>query len=107
MDRSDIITLIKTTYTQDSAGVMRKSERPRAVYCQTDSVSRDEFFEGGRSGLNPSYRFTIFAYDYDDEAECKYKGQRYGIYRTYVGRNDTLELYVERKGGTNGGDNTD
>jgi len=34
----------------------------------------------------------------------EYKGNRYGIYRTYIGRNDTIELYAERKGGTNGKD---
>lgn len=102
MDRSDIITLIKTSYEQDTNGVMQKTERPWAVFCQTDSVSRDEFFEGGRNGLNPSFRFTIFAFDYHGETECEYKGLRYSIYRTYNSRNDTLELYAERKGGTNG-----
>ena len=102
MDRSDIITLIKTTYEQDSAGVMHKVETPKAVYCQTDSVTRDEFFSAGRSGLNPEYRFTLFAYDYAGETECMYKGRKYGIYRTYIGKDDTIELYAERKGGTNG-----
>ena len=72
------------------------------MFCQVDSVTRAEFFDGGRNGLNPEYRFTVFAADYNEEKSCIYKGKAYGIYRTYQPRTDTLELYAERKGGTNG-----
>lgn len=67
-----------------------------------NSVTRNEFFEGGRNGLNPEYQITMFSYDYNGESIVKYNGERYGVYRTYNGRDDTIELYVERKGGTNG-----
>ena len=56
---------------------------------------------GGRNGLNPEYVFTMFEADYDGEQTIEYNDLRYGVYRTYKGRNDTLELYAERKGGTN------
>lgn len=102
MDRSETITLIGSTRTQDANGVWRATETARDVFCQVDSVTASEFFEGGRNGLNPEYRFTMFAYDYDGENTVRYKGKAYGIYRTYFGRNDTIELYAERKGGTNG-----
>lgn len=102
MDRSETITLIGSTRTQDANGVWRATETARDVFCQVDSVTASEFFEGGRNGLNPEYRFTMFAYDYDGESTVKYKGKAYGIYRTYFGRDDTIELYAERKGGTNG-----
>lgn len=45
---------------------------------------------------------TMFFGDYDGETSLIYKGKTYSVYRTYQGRNDELELYVERKGGTNG-----
>lgn len=102
MDRSETITLIGSTRTQDANGVWRATETARDVFCQVDSVTASEFFEGGRNGLNPEYRFTMFTYDYDGESTVRYKGKAYGIYRTYFGRNDTIELYAERKGGTNG-----
>lgn len=101
MDRSDVIKLISETNSQDANGVWRRTESKRQVFCQCDSVSRDEFFNGGRNGLNPEYRFTMFGPDYDGEKVVEYKGKRYGVYRTYMARTDTLELYVERKGGTN------
>jgi SPP1 family predicted phage head-tail adaptor len=102
MDRSQVITLISQNKIQDENGVWRTIENARSVFCSVNSVTRNEFFEGGRNGLNPEYQITMFRYDYNGETIIKYEGQRYGIYRTYFGRDDTIELYVERKGGTNG-----
>lgn len=101
MDRSDIITLISVTTSRDEYGVMRKSETSTQVYCSVNSVTQTEFFEGGRNGLNPEYRFTMFKPDYNGQTIVEYNNNRYSVYRTYYGRNDTIELYVERKGGTN------
>lgn len=101
MDRSDVITLVKEVKTQDANGVWRTTTSERDVFCQVNSITRAEFFEAGRNGLNPEYSFTMFFGDYDGERTVKYKGNAYGVYRTYHGRTDTLELYVERKGGTN------
>ena len=100
--RSDVITLVAVTRTQNEYGQWVASESTKDVYCEVDSVSQSEFFEGGRNGLNPEYRFTMFFADYNDEPIVEYKSQRYAVYRTYLNKNDKLELYVERKGGTNG-----
>lgn len=97
-----MITLLKTTLLTDEYGIERKQTTGRDVYCQVDSVTRSEFFEGGRNGLNPEYRFRIFEGDYQDEVEIVHHGRTYSVYRTYHARNDVLELYVERKGGSNG-----
>lgn len=102
MDRSDVLTLLSVTKTQNQYGVWEKTITERQVFCQVDSVTRAEFFEAGRNGLNPEFRFIVFAADYNGEESCVYKGRPYGIYRTYLARNDEIELYVERKGGTNG-----
>lgn len=107
MDRSEVITLLSSTRTQNAYGVWVETVTKKDVFCQVDSVTRAEFFEGGRNGLNPQFRFTMFAYDYSGEREVIYKDSHYSVYRTYQGRNDTLELYVERKGGTNGAVSTD
>lgn len=102
LDRSDVVTLISDTVTYDAYGIAQKTETKRNVFCQVDSVTRNEFFEGGRNGLNPEYRVRMFFADYDGEIVVEYKGQRYGVYRVYKGRSDIIELYIERKGGTNG-----
>ena len=102
MDRTSVITLLSSTWANDQNGVPRETITERTVFCQVNSVTRAEFFEGGRNGLNPEYTMTMFSGDYNGETMLKYNGKTYSIYRTYYGRNDTLELYVERKGGTNG-----
>lgn len=101
MDRSDIIYLISQSKYQDNTGVWRSTRSKRQVYCQVDSISQSEFFEAGRNGLNPSFRFTVFAPDYENESIVEYKSETYAVYRTYLRKNDYIELYCERKGGTN------
>lgn len=102
MDRSEVLTLIGTTRTQDEYGIWRETPTARNVFCQVNSITRSEFFDAGRNGLNPEFMFSMFAGDYEGERVCEYRGQKYSIYRTYLGRNDVIELYAERKGGTNG-----
>ena len=102
MDRSDVITLIAETQTQDANGVWRSSTVERDVFCQVNSITRAEFYDAGRNGLNPEYSFVMFFGDYNGERTVRYKGDTYGVYRTYHGRTDAIELYVQRKGGTNG-----
>ena len=103
MDRSTVINLIKEEKTKNEYGVYETTRTARQVYCQVLSVTRSEFFDAGRNGFNPEFEFTMFFGDYDGEKVVEYNGETYAVYRTYQGRNDTLELYVERKGGTNGG----
>lgn len=102
MDRSDIINLYSETITRDAFGVSQRTTNKREVFCKVDSVTRAEFFDAGRQGLNPEYRITMFAGDYNGEVVVGYKGRTYSVYRTYLAKTDIIELYVERKGGTNG-----
>ena len=102
MDRSVVIKLIGVTRTQDNRGVWRSEQTENEVFAQVESITQREFFEGGRNGLNPEFKFTMFAYDYNNEPIVEYNDNKYSVYRTYVTRNDMIELYVERKGGTNG-----
>lgn len=102
MDRSDVIDLIDQVMTKDDYGVWKATETKKAVYCKVDSVTASEFFDGGRNGLNPEYRMTVFSGDYDGQRVIEYAGLRYGVYRTFKAKNDNIELYVERKGGDNG-----
>lgn len=103
MDRSEAISLVKVTRTKDAAGVFRTQETRRTVFAQVDSITRAEFFDAGRMGFKPSLKFTVFFGDYDGESAIEYGGRAYAVYRTYLARNDNLELYAEEKGGVNGG----
>lgn len=104
MDRSDLITLYADVVTYDDYGVARTTRTGREVFCKVDSVTRSEFFEAGKSGLNPEYRITMFFGDYEGESLVGYNGRMYSVYRTYLAKTDIIELYVERKGGTSGGE---
>lgn len=99
----DVITLLTPQGTQGTDGVWRSGLTPREVFCQISSVTRQEFFQAGRNGLNPQFTATIFAGDYQGESTCVLHGKSYAIYRTYhVPGTDYLELYIQREGGTNG-----
>ena len=90
----DTLFLLQTTYEKDKYGQDIAVNTKREVFCQRQSISRNEFFNAGRNGFNPQYMFTVF--------KGEYNGLTYAIYRTYETDNDYIELYVERKGGTNG-----
>lgn len=99
----DILYLISTLEDQDATGVWRQIDKRRSVMCKIGSITRSEFYAAGRNGLNPELEFTVFAGDYKGERTVEYRGKGYGIYRTYiVPGTDYIELYAERKGGTNG-----
>lgn len=96
-----VINLISVQQTTNDVGVPVITEQSRQIFCRTDNVSRREFFEAGRNGLNPELKFTVFAPDYDGELTVEYDGRRYGVYRTYrISDSDYMELYCERKSGT-------
>lgn len=99
MDRSAVAYLIAETFQKDAYGVLQPTTTRKKIYCDVSSVSMSEWFEGGRNGLNPELRLTMFSGDYNGEKLIEYNGTEYSIYRTYLRRNDVLELYVERRGG--------
>lgn len=103
----DTLFLLSTTYTANSVGVPIPTNTKHEVFCERKSVTRSEFFNAGRNGLNPEYVFKVFKGDYMGERTCEYDGLTYAIYRTFEPDNDYIELYVSRKGGTNGEESDD
>lgn len=99
MDRSTPIYLVKATYTEDAYGVLIPTEEKRLVFANVTSVSAEEWFDGGRNGLNPEYRVRMFGPDYHGEEIVEYNGLQYAVYRTYQARTDVLELYLEKRKG--------
>ena len=91
--------LVSESYTQNDYGVYERTMTKRKVYPYVESVTGREWFEGGRNGLNPQLRFTMFQFDYLGEKIIEYNNVQYTIYRTYIKSNDEVELYTElRKG---------
>lgn len=97
-----VAELLKSVNVQDENGIYQTSYTSREVFCKVASVTRGEFFQAGRNGLNPQLVFTVFAEDYEGEETIRFENQTYSIYRTYKSDSDYMELYAEKKGGTHG-----
>lgn len=99
MDRSNIISLVEERYEQDDIGQQIPVETGRNVYCNVSSVSGSEWMEAGRNGIKAEYKVTMYRYDYHGELIAELNGVRYSVYRTYIARNEMIELYLEKKAG--------
>lgn len=100
MDQTVTINLIAESWSYDNPRKQRqKVTTSREVYAQLRGIARTEWFEAGRNGHNPNVTFIISALDYQGESVVEYNGETLGVYRTYEGRNDRVELYCEKKGG--------
>jgi len=101
-----VIDLVATTYVKNAYGVSIPTNTARTVFAQIGPITRAEYAAAGRNGLNPSFMASVWAGDYLGERTVTYEGQGYAVYRTYKPPNsDYIELYCERKGGTNGTQN--
>lgn len=99
MDRSSQIKLISVTITQDTIQQDIATESSKLVFCNIGSISGEEFLRAGQLGLKPSYKVTMFKYDYSEEKIVEIDSKRYQVYRTYEARNDMIELYLEERAG--------
>ncbi len=104
MHNSIAFYLVSEIYTVDEIGQRVPVLVRRRVFGRTDSVSRAEWSAAGQMGLQPALVIHMFGPDYKGEKiahlmDADGNAQPYGIYRTYAGRNDDLELYLEWKVG--------
>lgn len=96
MDRSDVIELVSTTRQKNSKGIYETVEVKKQIFCSVRSVTMQEFFQGGQMGLKNQIRFDVFQYDYDGEEVIIHNGNRYSVYRTYLSKDDVLEIYCKK-----------
>lgn len=100
MDRSSVIYLISKNSVQTNDYSWVNNETKTKVFCEVRSITQTEWFNAGRNGIDhPAYIFIINRNEYFGQQIVEYEGQRYGVYRTYRGKNESLELYCEAKGG--------
>lgn len=95
-----MISLVNFDHEQDKNGVWKETEVKTEVYCDVRSITQTEWFNAGRNGIeHPSFVFVMNRNEYDGQEAVEYNGQLFGVYRTYMARNENLELYCEAKGG--------
>lgn len=99
MKISDTLELVSTGYENDDFGVSQPTETVRRIYCRVESISAQEFFQAGQTGLKPAWRFRVHQDEYRGEPTVRYQGRDYAVYRTYRASQDELEIYVEGRAG--------
>ena len=72
MIRPAEIILVTESHIQNAYGVQVPITEERKIFARVTSVTSAEWFEGGRNGLNPEFRFLIFAPEYNGEQILKY-----------------------------------
>ena len=93
MTRDVTIKLITPVMAADEYGIPQPGDPEEVeVMARVGSVTMSEFYEAGRNGLRPEFVFKMFLDDYNGEKLVEYNGKRYEVYRTYMGRSDTIEL---------------
>lgn len=102
----DVIRLITTRYTKDEEGNQIPHEEEREVFCQVNSVGRNEFYQAAQVDMHPEYLFILSHYkDYRNEKFIRYTdwmGRAVTLYvtRTYrVPGTDKIELTAEERTG--------
>lgn len=99
MNIIDTCILIGETYSKSATGEFMAAETRREVICTVGNINRAEFFEAGRSGLNPEIMLTVSWLDYDGEKLAIFRGERFAIYRSYRADDEKIELYLTKKAG--------
>lgn len=96
----DQIVLIATGYETNEIGERVQVESRTTVWAHVKSVTRAEWMEAGRLGLNPATAFETPKVNYSGEKILEFRGKRYAIYRTYSRDDlDIVELYAELQAG--------
>jgi len=96
MMRADVIGLI--TENRTGHGVHEAvTDTERTVMCTVESVRRSEYYDALNAGVRPEYVFKLaLAADYQNERLVKFHGQKFRVVRTYLTRDDGIEITVER-----------
>lgn len=102
----DVIKLVKTIYTRDTAGNQIRDEIEREVFCKVNSVSRSEYYAAAQADLHPEYIFVLSHFmDYEGEKIIKYTDWMNKEHKLYVTRvyrtpgTDRVELTAEERTG--------
>ena len=97
--KNDVIKLCSATYEKDTNGVLRETvTESDSIMAEIKSAGAEEWFEGGRNGLNPEYTFIINRLEYNSEETVIFNEVKYSVYRTYI-KGDRIELHCEKRKG--------
>lgn len=89
----DVVCLVHSTKEEDKSGHYTEKLEGCEILCSVcDGVSRAEFYEASKAGIQLSMTVEIWQEDYNGETQICYEGKLYNIVRTYPTGHGTLEL---------------
>ena len=98
---SDIAELVSFNLSQDAQGyefpppIGSEYETKTEIMCDfEDGVSRSEFYQSYKAGLQASATVTLWTIDYDGEKVVDFNGKRYSVIRSYVSEQDLTTLVL-------------
>lgn len=106
-DKNQKCKLLSYETVEDAAGFVDDEntiESAVEVWCKVASVSGKEIATFGQNDIKPALKITLWADEYAEQETVIVDGLAYGVYRTYRPGQDEVELYLERKGGVNYGE---
>ena len=97
MARDVELTLRKMSYPIVNGIPTADLERETVVLGYMTSAKRAEFYGAMQAGYMVDTVFSIFSFDYDNEQEIRYDGSLYDVKRSYLTKNDQIELVCARR----------
>ena len=93
MTLSDVISLVDYVATEDADGYETTVEDLTEVKCDSgNGVTRTEFYEAYKAGLELSAAFEMWACDYSGQEEIEHHGKRYKVERTFPLEDGAIQL---------------
>lgn len=93
---ADDLKLISVEDTADSEGYKTRVETEREILCCFyDGVSRDEFYESMKAGMQASCSAEVWPDDYERETLAEHDGIRYTVLRHYETSRGTIMLILQ------------
>ena len=92
----DELTLITKTTERDAEGYETVTETEREILCCFyDGVTRGEFYESMKAGMQASAEAEVWADDYERETIAEHDGIRYVVNRHYETGRGTIRLILQ------------
>ncbi len=93
MTLNDTIKLVDVVTTEDADGYETTVEKLTEVKCDSgNGVTRTEFYEAYKAGLELSAAFEMWACDYEGQKVIEHRGKRYKVERAFPLGDGVIQL---------------
>lgn len=94
----EVVHLVdESKFTTDNLGNKDYSKVMTEVFCNVNSVDRNQFYDASTRGYKLSYVITLNEFEYNNEPKILYNDNEYEVVRTYLLDREMLEITVGEK----------